>query len=66
MTHTQTPPRIQNQRCIMSMKVARHLLAKGYRLHDVEPARKFDGLVFIFEDSPELYAELKQFDRKEQ
>jgi hypothetical protein len=46
-------------KCILSLRVARHLLAKGFRLIDVEPSRKFDGkLVFVFEDSEELRQEL--------
>jgi hypothetical protein len=42
-------------KCILSLRVARHLLTKGFRLIDVEPSRKFRGnLVFIFEDSDAL------------
>lgn len=47
------------RKCILSLRVARHLLANGFRIVDVEPSRKFIGqVVFIFEDSPELDAEL--------
>ncbi|MGC4378978.1 DUF5659 domain-containing protein [Fictibacillus sp. Mic-4] len=47
------------QKCILSMRVARYLLAHGFRIVDVEPSRKFHGeVVFIFEDTPELTAEL--------
>ncbi|WP_176525828.1 DUF5659 domain-containing protein [Bacillus sp. AFS001701] len=46
-------------KCILSLRVARHLLAKGFRLIDVEPSRKINGhLVFIFEATPELLEEL--------
>lgn len=42
-------------KCILSLRVARRLLAKGFRVIDVEPSRKIPGtLVFIFEGSSEL------------
>lgn len=42
-------------KCILSLRVARHLLAEGFRLIDAEPSRKFSGqIVFIFEDSEAL------------
>lgn len=51
-------------KCILSLRVARHLLAQGYKLIDSEPSRKGGGkLVFIFENSPELDAELAKFAR---
>jgi hypothetical protein len=48
-------------KCILSLRVARQLLAQGFRLIDVEPSRKLPGrLVFIFEDTAELNAALAQ------
>lgn len=52
---------------VLSLSVARHLLAQGFRLIDIEPARKFDGLTFIFEDTQELNDEMHRYsmERKE-
>jgi hypothetical protein len=51
-------------KCILSLRVARHLLAQGFRLTDVEPSRKFSGqIVFIFEDTAELRGELAALGR---
>ncbi|WP_420806001.1 DUF5659 domain-containing protein [Neobacillus bataviensis] len=42
-------------KCILSLRVARLLLAKGFQIVDIEPSRKHTGnLVFIFADSEEL------------
>lgn len=49
------------RKCILSLRVARHLLANGFVIVDVEPSRKFSGqVVFIFEDTPELNEELSK------
>lgn len=49
------------RKCILSMRVARHLLTQGFRIVDVEPSRKFIGqVVFIFEDTQELNEELSK------
>jgi hypothetical protein len=51
-------------KCILSLRIARHLLAQGFRITDIEPSRKIEGaLVFIFEDSTELRKELVSFNR---
>lgn len=51
-------------KCILSLRVARHLLTRGFRLVDIEPSRKFDGqLVFIFEDTSALRTELSKLQR---
>jgi hypothetical protein len=48
-------------KCILSLRVARQLLAQGFRLIDVEPSRKLPGrLVFIFANTPELNDALAQ------
>lgn len=50
-----------NYKCILSLRIARHLLENGFRIIDIEPSRKIDGnLVFIFEDTSELRKELAQ------
>lgn len=51
-------------KCILSLRIARHLLAQGFRIVDVEQSRKHIGnIVFIFEDTPELSVELAKFRR---
>lgn len=46
---------------ILSLRIARHLLASGFTIVDVEPSRKVRGEVaFIFEYTPELKAELSK------
>jgi hypothetical protein len=51
-------------KCILSMKVAKHLIAKGFTIADIEPSRRYkDKLVFVFINTPELGEELKQFQR---
>ncbi len=51
-------------KCILSLRVARQLLSRGFRLVDVEPSRKFDGhLVFIFDDTEELRTEILKLKR---
>ncbi|WP_167374922.1 DUF5659 domain-containing protein [Gottfriedia luciferensis] len=48
-------------KCILSLRVARHLLSKGFQVIDIEPSRKVNGqLVFIFEETPELIVELAE------
>ena len=50
-----------NRKCILSLRVARHLIARGFQIVDIEPGRKFNGqLVFIFENTRELHAELSK------
>ncbi|MEC5272404.1 DUF5659 domain-containing protein [Caldifermentibacillus hisashii] len=54
-------------KCILSFRVAKHLLAQGFRLVDIEQSYKFPGnIVFIFEDCDALQAELAKFERKGQ
>ncbi|MBT2574861.1 hypothetical protein J7E26_13000 [Bacillus sp. ISL-51] len=55
----------QPTKAVLSLKIARHLLKKGYELLDIEPSRKYgDRLVFIFKNTPQLDAEFKKFNRK--
>ena len=55
---------VKGYKCILSLRVARHLMARGFRLIDSEPSKKHAGkLVFIFENSAELDAELAKFER---
>ncbi|TDB51754.1 DUF5659 domain-containing protein [Bacillus sp. CBEL-1] len=47
-------------KCIFSLRVARHLIKKGFNLVGIEPARKQrKGLVFVFENTNELQSELE-------
>lgn len=47
------------KKCILSLRVARHLLSRGFCIIDLERSRKVRGdVVFIFEDTPELNVEL--------
>lgn len=42
-------------KCILSYRVAKHLLAEGCRIKDIDTSHKVKGnIVFIFEDTPEL------------
>ncbi|MBY6087006.1 hypothetical protein [Priestia flexa] len=51
----------RNRKCVLSLRVARQLIAKGYPVLDIEPSRKVGaGLVFIFENSKELQYELER------
>ena len=53
--------RFGRTKCILSLRVARRLLAKGHKLIDIEPSRKFKGqLVFVFEDNETLRHEMKK------
>ncbi len=53
-------------KCVLSVRVANELIAKGYELVTIEPSRRFPGkLVFVFKNTPELDAEFKNFERKE-
>lgn len=55
---------IGRYKCVLSLRIARHLMTQGFRLVDSEPSRKhFGKLVFIFENTPELDAELAKFTR---
>lgn len=52
-------------KCILSLRVARHLLAEGCRMVDVETSHKHAGnLVFIFEDNQDLADALTKLPRK--
>jgi Domain of unknown function (DUF5659) len=52
-------------RCIMSLRVAKDLLAKGFVLTDLQPSTKRQGkLVFIFENSEALEKALAEYSRK--
>ncbi|MFB7304062.1 hypothetical protein [Heyndrickxia sporothermodurans] len=52
-------------KCILSMRVAKHLIGEGFIVADIEPSRRYQGkLVFVFINSPELIEELKKFERK--
>lgn len=52
-------------KCILSFRVAKQLLAHGFRLVDIEPSHKIAGnICFIFEDSEALQRELAKFNRK--
>jgi Domain of unknown function (DUF5659) len=52
-------------KCILSFRVAKHLLAQGFKIVDIETSHKIPGnIVFIFKDSEELRAELVKFSRK--
>lgn len=54
-------------KCILSFRVARHLLAQGFKIVDLDTSHKIPGnIVFIFEDSEPLRAELAKFDRRGQ
>jgi hypothetical protein len=52
-------------RCIMSLRVAKQLLAKGFVLTDLQPSTKRQGkLVFIFENTEALEQALAELSRK--
>jgi len=56
----------EKYKCILSLKVAKELVAKDFQLVDIEPSRRYSGkLVFIFKNTPELDAELAKFKRGE-
>lgn len=56
---------VERYKCILSARVANHLIAKGFRLTGTEPSRKIRGkLVFIFECTPELESELAELQRR--
>ncbi|NRG26126.1 hypothetical protein HRF69_03220 [Bacillus circulans] len=57
---------IKDYKAVLSMRVARALIADGYELVDIQPSIKQKGkLVFIFKNTPELDAEFKKFERKD-
>ncbi|WP_158023558.1 DUF5659 domain-containing protein [Domibacillus antri] len=50
------------QKCVLSLRIARHLLARGFQLVDIEPSRKVRGqLVFVFAESQALNEEIASF-----
>lgn len=52
-------------KCILSFRVAKYLLAQGFRIVDIETSHKFAGnVVFIFEDTPELAAAMASIPQK--
>ncbi|MGP4080970.1 DUF5659 domain-containing protein [Pseudalkalibacillus sp. R45] len=49
-------------KCILSLGMARYLLAQGFAMVDVDRSKKFQGkLVFIFQNSPQLSEALKNY-----
>jgi hypothetical protein len=47
------------------MRVAKHLIAKGFTVVDIEPSRNYRcKLVFVFLNTPNLEEELKKFERR--
>ncbi|WP_186306512.1 DUF5659 domain-containing protein [Siminovitchia fortis] len=52
-------------KCILSYRVAKHLLSKGFKIVDIDTSHKIPGnIVFIFERSEELNRELAEIKRK--
>ena len=52
-------------KCILSFRVAKHLLANGCRIVNIETSHKVPGnVVFVFEDTPELTAAMKSLPGK--
>jgi hypothetical protein len=49
----------RNRKCVLSLRLARQLISKGFTLLDIEPSRKAGaGLVFVFENTKEFQREL--------
>ncbi|MDM5197866.1 hypothetical protein QUF79_07540 [Fictibacillus enclensis] len=56
----------EKYKCVLSLKVAKEFVAKGYELVDLEPSRRYPGkLVFVFRNTPELNAEFAKFKRED-
>jgi hypothetical protein len=56
----------EKYKCVLSVRVAKELVAKDFKLVDIEPSRRYRGkLVFVFINTPELDAELAKFERRE-
>lgn len=56
----------EKYKCVLSVRVARELIAKNYELVDIEPSYRYKGkLVFVFKNTPELDAEFAKFERKD-
>lgn len=56
----------EKYKCVLSVRVAKQLVAKDFKLVDIEPSRRYSGkLVFVFLNTPELDLELAKFERKE-
>jgi hypothetical protein len=52
-------------KCILSLRVAKDLLVKGFELTDLQTSHKRPGkLVFIFENSRQLETELANYRAK--
>nr|WP_186324695.1 hypothetical protein [Paenibacillus bovis] len=52
-------------KCILSYRVAKHLLSKGFKIVDLDTSYKIRGnIVFIFEQSEALERELAKMKRK--
>lgn len=51
-------------KCILSLNVARYLLAEGFALTDIDTSKKIRGkLVFIFKNSPQLQAAIQNYQK---
>ncbi|WP_339216727.1 hypothetical protein [Ornithinibacillus sp. FSL M8-0202] len=49
-------------KCILSLRVANDLVAKGYQLVHIEPSHKRPGmLVFVFRNNQDLEKELTNY-----
>jgi dethiobiotin synthetase len=47
---------------VFSPKLVKILMAKGYKIVNIKPNRKFpERTVFYFEETPELLAEIKNY-----
>lgn len=52
-------------KCILSYRVAKHLLSRGFRIVDIDTSRKIPGnIVFVFEQSNALERELAKIRRE--
>lgn len=53
---------MERYKCILSLNLAQYLLAKGFRILNVEKSRKFrNNLVFIFENSSQFQQALENY-----
>lgn len=55
---------MNDYKCILSLNLARYLLAQGFSITDVETSKKVPGkIVFIFRNSPQLHAAIRNYQK---
>ncbi|WP_369682432.1 DUF5659 domain-containing protein [Alkalihalobacillus sp. LMS6] len=55
---------VHEYKCVLSLRVARHLLSQGFEIVDLERSKKFSGVVFKFKNTEKLNEAVRKFTAK--